>query len=166
MIKYLKIFPAGLLNTKKAYKIRWVLPPCWNMYPNKGGAPILAKISEFLVYLLRVTKHYKISAGGEKSILTCFYEKWTLGDDFSRFARRKCIFLKEIDEFEGRYLTILPAELLNSLTKNTRSDVSSPAPCWDMYTNRGEGGRTRNSSDNLKKDTFSQNYPFRSPLSL
>ena len=57
------------------------------------------------------------------------YEKTAGGENFSRFARRKCIFLKEIDGFVMKYIKISPAGLTDSFTKKrTKSDTVLP-PC-------------------------------------
>ena len=76
------------------------------MYPNKGGGKGLVfwpKSQNFWFTWGKNTKNFPPEA--KKCILTCFYEKLTAGGEkFSRFARRKCNFLKEIDGFVIKYL--------------------------------------------------------------
>ena len=105
-------------------------PPCWNMYPNKGGGKghlFWRKSQNFWFTWGKNTTNFPPEA--KKCILTCSYEKWTAGGEkFSRFARRKCIFLKEIDGFVIKYLKIFPAGLLNSLTKKAYEIRWCPSP--------------------------------------
>ena len=95
-------------------------PPVETCTLTRGGEDTYFGENLRIFGLLKEKNTKKFPPEAKKCILTCSYEKWTAGGEkFSRFARRKCNFLKEIDGFVIKYLKIFPAGLTEFLNKKS-----------------------------------------------